>query len=109
MGHPSTDFARVLPRRSGLNDHFDLGSIFINFCAYRGGTISAEILIFFPFGQDQKQPFSNGHCPFTLGTIKGGCFELFETGFLHAIIIKKDERVNNHFFSSFWPILEDTG
>jgi hypothetical protein len=47
---PWVEFARDFLKSSGFDDHFDLGSIFVNLRAYRGGTISTEIFVLIPFG-----------------------------------------------------------
>jgi len=44
------DSEKTFSELSGFYDEFNLRSVFINFCAYRGGTIGTKIFVFIPFG-----------------------------------------------------------
>ena len=94
-------FSKDFLRRSRFNNHFGLRNVLVNFGPYGRGAISAEIFELFTFGQDQKQPLPYGYRCLAPGTVKRSRFKLFETGFLHTIIIRKDDLLNNPFFFLF--------
>jgi len=62
-----------------LGEEFDLGGVLVDLRAHRRRTIGTEILVFVPFGEDQKKPLPDRHSNPALRAVKGGCFKLFKT------------------------------